>query len=221
VPVEFDELQRQFGNLRDGQIGVLRVGIGEDIAAGLPLMAISDLEAEMRGISVVMSSGNEIGRLRNRDIDLAVVTNPQTDQSVEVLASQTVPLTVRATRDWAAPEGQVRLWELVERRLVLPPEGTGSRAVISHKLRRHALEEGRTSSVPASFLRQAMASGPRACVFARTVFSDPTEWDDLRRISMNIGTVQISVLRLAGLPLTRQSQCFLRHVQSRVNAESL
>lgn len=100
--VEFSELQRQFGNLRDGEMGALRVGLGADIAAGLPLEALADLEADMPGISVEVSSGREMRRLRNRDIDLAVLTNPETDRSVEVLAAGQVPLVVCASADWTA-----------------------------------------------------------------------------------------------------------------------
>jgi DNA-binding transcriptional LysR family regulator len=86
--IEFEELQRQFGNLRDGQTGKLRVGLGDDIAAGLPLLAIRDLEDDMPGVSADITSGDALHALRRREIDLAIVTNPETDRSVEVLITQ-------------------------------------------------------------------------------------------------------------------------------------
>jgi DNA-binding transcriptional LysR family regulator len=217
--VEFGELQRQFGNLRDGQMGALRIGIGEDIAAGTPLKALAKLEADMDGISVVVTSGAETDRLRNREIDVAVVTNPETDRSVEVLASQQVPLSVRATGDWTGPRQRVGLWDLVAGRLVVPPEGTGSRGAISHAIRRHALEEGATTSVAAPSLGQVMAAGSRVCIFARTVFAETRAFAELEQLPVDLGWVQISVLRLAGSPMSLPAERFLRYMEAQMDME--
>ncbi|QFT62757.1 LysR family transcriptional regulator [Roseivivax sp. THAF30] len=214
--VEFSELQRQFGNLRDGEMGALRVGLGADIAAGLPLEALADLEADMPGISVEVSSGREMRRLRNRDIDLAVLTNPETDRSVEVLAAGQVPLVVCASADWTARGGRIGLWDLVDERLVLPPEGTGARAAIAHAIRRHALEEGPVTSVAAPYLAQLMRGAGRVCIFPATIFAG-VEAELLQRIAIDIGAVQISVLRLAGAPMSRPAERFLRFMEARLD----
>ncbi|KPQ18566.1 MAG: Transcriptional regulator [Rhodobacteraceae bacterium HLUCCO18] len=216
--VEFGELQRQLGNLRDGHMGTLCVGIGDDISAGLPLLAMRDLETEMPGVSVNVSCGDVMRQLRQREIDLAIVTNPETDRSVEVLAAQNVRLAAFATPDWVGTGGQVGLWDLSPGRLVLPPEGTGSRTAISHAFRRHALEEGTVTSVVAAQLGQAIAHGPRTCIFPRTVFDGPGSPAALDPLELDIGSVQISVLRLSGVPLSRPSQCLLRSMESRLNA---
>jgi DNA-binding transcriptional LysR family regulator len=216
--IEFEELQRQFGNLRDGQTGKLRVGLGDDIAAGLPLLAIRDLEDDMPGVSADITSGDALHALRRREIDLAIVTNPETDRSVEVLASQEVRLAAFATPGWMGPEGHVGLWDLAQSRLVLPPEGTGSRTVISHAFRRHALDEGPATSVAAAHLPHAMATGARACIFPRTVFDGPTGSAGLNPLALEVGPVQISVLRLTGVPLSRPAQGLLRHMERRLNA---
>jgi DNA-binding transcriptional LysR family regulator len=118
--IEFEDLQRQLGNLRDGDMGGLRVGIGEDIASGLPLLAIRDLEEELPGVSVALFCGEVLQLLRRREVDVAIVTNPETDRSMEVLAAQEVRLAVLATRDWggAGPAGikqrerSCRRWQL-------------------------------------------------------------------------------------------------------------
>jgi DNA-binding transcriptional LysR family regulator len=68
--IEFEDLQRQLGNLRDGDMGGLRVGIGEDIASGLPLLAIRDLEEELPGVSVALFCGEVLQLLRRREVDL-------------------------------------------------------------------------------------------------------------------------------------------------------
>lgn len=217
--VEFEDLQRQLGFLRDGHMGRLRIGISADIAAGLPLLAIQDLEDEMPGVSADVLSGDPMQLLLRRELDLAIVTNPETDRSVEVLASQTVPLVALATPEWADAAGErVGLWDLVGNRLVLPPEQTGARTVISHALRRHALEEGATTSVAASQLAPAMARGLRSCIFPATVFAGPDALTGLRPLSIDVGSVQISVVRHTGIPLTRPGQCLLRQMERRLNS---
>jgi DNA-binding transcriptional LysR family regulator len=219
--VEFEELQRQLGNLRDGHMGKLRVGMTADIAAGLPFLALDDLETDMPGVSADVIGWDVMPRLRRREIDLAVVTNPETDRSVEVLASQQVPLVACATRDWAARAGgRVGLWDIVHARLVLPPDETGARTAISHVLRRHALEEGAATSVAAAQLGQVMAGGGRACVFPATVFSGPSAPPGLIRLPLDAGSVQISVLRPTGVPLTRPGECLLRHMERRLHGEA-
>jgi DNA-binding transcriptional LysR family regulator len=224
--VEFEELQRQLGNLRDGHMGKLRVGMTADIAAGLPLMALDDLETDMPGVSADVIGGDVMPLLRRREIDLAVVTTPETDRSVEVLASQQVPLVACATRDWATGDqaggagGQVGLWDIVRARLVLPPDETGARTAISHVFRRHALEEGAATSVAAAQLGQVMAGRGRVCVFPATVFHGPSAPPGLIRLPLKVGSVQISVLRPTGVPLTRPGECLLRHMERRLHGEA-
>ena len=167
-----------------------------------------------------------------RELDLAILTNPETDRAVEVLASQSVPLVALATPGWASRVGvngaanggaRVGLWDMVRTRIVVPPEGTGSRAVISHALRRHALEEGATTSVAASQLPLAMATGARSCIFPATVFAGAgADGIDtaagLVPLAVDVGTVQVSVLRHGGIPLTRPGQILLRQIERRLNA---
>jgi DNA-binding transcriptional LysR family regulator len=216
--VEFEDLQRQLGSLRDGDSGTLRIGVSDDISTGLPLLAIGDLEADVPGVSVEVFCGDAVGALRRRDVDLAIVTQPETDRLVEVLTSQEVALVAAATRDWTPGGGTPGLWDLVTGRLVLPPEGTGARTAISHAFRRHALDEGAVTSIAAAHLRHAMAGPMRACIFPRTVFDDADAGKQLRAIPINVGSVQVSVLRLARVPLSRPAQYLLSHVQRRLDA---
>jgi DNA-binding transcriptional LysR family regulator len=174
----------------------------------------------MPGVSVTVASGDMLRLLRNRDVDLAVVTNPETDPSVEVLAAHDVPLVAWCHRDHPLHGGRPGIWDLVEGRLVLPPEGTGSRSAISHVLRRHNLKEGVTSSVPAAQLAQAMGGGMRTCIFPGCVLDEETLADRLHPLPLEIGNVQISVLRLSGVPLSRPAQSFLRHMERRLNLEA-
>jgi DNA-binding transcriptional LysR family regulator len=216
--IEFEDLQRQLGALRDGHTGQLRIGLGEDISAGLPLLAVEDVERDMPGLSADIRCGDALAMLQRREIDLAIVSNPETNRSLEVLTAQNVPLVARANAAWAGPVAAVGLWDLATARLVLPPEGTGARTVLDHAFRRHALEEGPSASVAASHLRQAMSSGVRICVFPRTVFEGSGAPTDLTPLPLDLGSVQVSVLRLTGVPLSNPAQRLLRHVEARLDA---
>lgn len=215
--IEFEDLQRQLGMLRDGQFGRLRVGMTDDIAAGLPLLAMQDLEDELTGISTDTLCGDALRLLRQRQVDIAIATNPVTDRSVEVLTSQKIRLCAFANGVQVGANNRIGLWDIATTRLVLPPEGTGSRAVISHAFRRHAVDEGVATTVPAPHLVQAMATGPRVCVFAQSVFDTPEAPAFLDPLPMEIGSVDVSVLRLTGVPLSTAAQRLLRHLERRLN----
>ena len=216
--IEFENLQRQLGRLRDGQSGTLRVGLSPDISAGLALLAIGDVEEELPGMSCDVTSGDALRALREREIDLAIVSNPETTRHLEVLAAQEIPLVACATPCWTPPAAAPGLWDLAASRLVLPPDGTGARGVIDHALRRHALEEGTASSVPAAHLPAAMARGARVSIFPRIVHDGADAAPRLTPLDLRIGTVQVSVLRLAGVPLSRAAQALLRHLARRLDA---
>jgi DNA-binding transcriptional LysR family regulator len=218
--VEFEDLQRQLGNLRDGHTGKLRVGLSPDIAAGLPLRAVQDLEEEMPGVSAEIVVAEPVHLLRRRELDMAVVSNPETDRSVEVLASQTVRLLAFATPQWVDKVGDnVGLWDLAAGRMILPPDGTGSRTAISHVFRRHALEERTTTSLAAPQLGPAMSAGARTCIFPSTVFDGPDARSGMTPLSVDVGSVQISVLRHRAIPLSRPGQCLLRHLERRLDVQ--
>ena len=172
------------------------------------------------GADEIASMEFDEGRLEWVPVEqVADMDIPETDRNVEILASQNVPLVAFVTPDWSEDLGKIGLWYLVARRLVVPPEGTGTRTVISHLLRRHALEERTATSVSAGQLATAMARGARACIFPRTVFEEPNLPAQLKPLPRDLGSVQISVVRLSGVPLSRPSQCLLRHVERRLNAE--
>jgi DNA-binding transcriptional LysR family regulator len=214
--VEFEELQRQVSNLREGHAGVLRIGVGADIGAGLALAAIGDLEEDMPGVSTEILGGDPVRLLEGREIDLAIVTAPETTPALEVLAGQSVPLTAVATSAWDAPDGAPALWHLARGRLVLPPEGTGARTAIDHLFRRHAIAGAAVSSVAAGQLGAAMARGARVAIFPDPAL-DGALPKGLRRLALPLGTVQIGVLRRTGIPLSRPMQRLLGHLTRRLD----
>jgi hypothetical protein len=122
-------------------------------------------------------------------------------------------------RDWGRGGGAGRPVGPGARARVLPPEGTGSRTAISHasaatRWRKAGHERRRTASTAGDGNR-----GAHSCIFPRTVFDGPDRGGAWCRFD-RCGTVQISVLRLAGHPLSRPAQGLLRHLERRLNAQA-
>lgn len=215
---EFDTMQGQLSNLQDGLSGRLRVSFGADLGAGLLLAAVAAFQRDFPGVSVDVVTADDTQALQNRAVDLAVLSNPVTDDTVEVLHSH--PVALAACRAAAAPGDAAppaALWDAVERLLVLPPPGTGTRIALSHLLRRHRLEEGVTTTLGAAQLAHHMAGGDAICIFPDIVFRAGGA-AAVRRLDIALGTVQVAVLRAARVPMTRPAQAFLVIVQRQLDA---
>lgn len=210
---EFDELQRQLGNMRDGDFGELRISIGDDIAGGLLLSCIAELENSFPGVSVDVISDNSVASLRERRVHLALLTNPATDDHTEVLYAHACPLV-----GWQGP-GQTAparaIWQLEGLRVLLPMEGTGSHTVISHLLRRHRISLGARSSLSAAQIVQYLQWTDGIAVFPKIVLDAQSLAAPNQKLGINFGTVQVCALRLASVPLIRPAQAFLAILERR------
>jgi DNA-binding transcriptional LysR family regulator len=209
---EFDAMQGQLSNLQDGLSGRLRISLGADVGAGLLLAAVAEFQRDFPGVSVDVTSADTIEPLQRRAVDLAVLSNPVTDDTVEVLHAHPVAL---AAWQGGPPTGAappVALWEAVDHLLVLPPHGTGTRIAISHLLRRHRLNEGVTTTLAAAQLAHHMAGGGSVCIFPEIVMGTDRA-GSLQRLDIALGQVQIAILRATRAPMTRSAQAFLVIVQ--------
>lgn len=207
---EFDDLQSQLNNLRDGLAGTLRIHMGSDLNAGLLPAAVAEFEATYPGVSIEIATHDTTEGLQRRTVDLAILTNPITDETVEVIYSQAVALA--AWHHGAALSSNAGLWDIVEARLMLPPHGTGSRAAVSHLLRRHRLEEGVTTTLTAAEARRRPEGGSVVCIFPENTSLTGT------RLPFPAETVQLTVLRANRVPLTRSAEAFLTILQKRLDA---
>jgi DNA-binding transcriptional LysR family regulator len=218
--IEFEDLQRQLGNLRDGDMGK----IARWHRRRHRLRAAAPCDPGPRGgmpgrFSRDIFCGEVLQLLRRREVDVAIVTNPETDRSMEVLASQDVPPRrlrhPRLGRDGGAgrPVGPcararraaARRHRVAHRdRATLPPPRAGGRPATSVAAHRFY---GRR------WPGRAPASSPGRCSTARMRPRPGAA-------SIDVGTVQISVLRLAGHPLSRPAQGLLRHLERRLNAQA-
>lgn len=211
---EFKELQRQLGSLRDGDIGELRISMGADIAAGIPLASVGEIERAFPGLSVEIVHDDTIESLKQRKVHLALLTNPATDQGVDVAYAHTCPVSCwTGSADPIRPKG---LWELENIRVLLPSDGTGSRNAISHTLRRNRLVLHARSSLPAGQIERHLLRSGGIAVFPETVFGAGDVGGAVRRLPFDFGTVQLCILHLSNVPLTRPANAFLNVFQRQV-----
>jgi DNA-binding transcriptional LysR family regulator len=211
---EFDEMQGQLNDMHDGLTGVLRISVGSDVNAGALPCAVAAFEQDNAGVSVEIVTDDTPTPLASRAVDLAVLTNPITDDAVEVLYSQTVPLA--AWKAGGIAEG-VDLWDLTNTRLLLPPHGTGTRAAIAHLLRRRRLEEGVSTTLTAADVPAHFTQTPLVSILPETSF---TATPLATRLALPLGDIQVSVLRAVRVPLTRSAQAFLALLQRELDARA-
>ena len=234
----FDDLREQLTMLRDGVSGVLRVAVGSDIGAGRVLGALHAFEEAFPAVSVELDTDDNAASLRSREADLAVLTNPATDDAVEVLYAHPVRLVAWRSGRADAPEPEPKpgpppgpgpaskpegepafgLWTLMDGRVLLPPHGTGTRVAVSHLLRRHRLTPPVVSAVTAAQLAPLLAAGPRVALFAETVFEAGAFPPRLHQPPVALGDLTVSILRAARVPMRRQAQAFLTLLQRRLDA---
>lgn len=215
---EHDLLLGQVSDLRDGLAGHLSLSVGADLDAGLVVDVVAEFEKAHPGVSVDIVDHGGLEALRQRQVDLAIVTNPQTDGSVEVLHSVQIPLGVWVSSDATHLGAKVGLWDIVEGRVLLPPDETGARSAISHVLRRHHLQEGVTTSLSAAQLWQRMDAPASVAVFPDLVMRPLSDVVRIRRLEVAVGHVQCSILRAAKVPMTRPAQALFALLQSRLDA---
>lgn len=215
---EFDELQRQLGTMRDGEFGELRISVGADIAGGLILSCIAELENSLPGVSVDVTYDNSVASLHRRHVHLALLTNPATDDQTEVMSAHPCPLvgwqgSTRRTRPSA-------LWELADLRVLLPIDETGSSAAISHILRRNRVSLGARSSLSAAHIQDYLQWTDGVAIFPEIVFAGRGARAAIHRLSIDFGHVHVCALRLGSVPLTRPAQAFLAILERRLEQSS-
>jgi DNA-binding transcriptional LysR family regulator len=213
--VEFDDFRTQLASLREGLSGLLRISLGSDIGAGAVLAAVQGYEAAFPSVSVEITTEDDSAALMRRDVDLAILTNPQTDDGVEVVHALRLRLAAWDAGAQAWPDGlPTGLWALAGRRLLLPPPHTGSRQAVDHALRRNRLAAGVVSTLPAAQVAQHLVGGDAVAIFPDPVFAAAPP--GLRRLTVEIGSVQLAVLRPARLPMIRPAQAFLTVLQRKL-----
>lgn len=209
--IEFDELHRDLRKLRDGLSGHITISLGQDIDAGVIMSAIAGFEAAHPGVSVTLISANTLAPLRDRHVDLAIATSPETDDKIDVIYARLVGVAA-----WLGPEvAEIGgLWDLVPNRIVIPPDTTGTCAVFRHALRRQRLEAQVTTTAASSQMPAMLMAGSRACIAPTLSMTYPGRSQATPRFGCMIGETQIAILRAAGVPLRKAVMAAAKHVQA-------
>lgn len=208
--VEFHQLQGQLGALREGETGELRLSVGDDIAAGLVLDACLEMQDRFPKVALDIIYDSSADSLRRRRVDLALLTNPVTDDTTEVVHASTCRIVACPSGPGTAPRG---IWDLTDHRILLPGEGTGTRTAINHVLRRNQLTFPKATALSAAHLAQYHPASRAVALFPEPVFgphANPLPFD--------LGAVQICILRMTRRPLILPAQTFIGIVQRRLDA---
>lgn len=207
--VEFNELQGQLGSLRDGDTGELRISIGDDIAAGIIMQCCLEMQERFPKVALEITFDTTVESLRQRRVDLALLTNPATDDTTEVVHASACRIIACQSGHGALPKG---IWDMVDQRVLLPGEATGARSAINHVLRRNQLKFPKATSIAAAHL-----AGYHPASAAVAIFPEITFPDGHTPLPFDFGTVQVCILRMARRPLIRPAQTFIGILQRRLD----
>jgi DNA-binding transcriptional LysR family regulator len=206
---EFENLRDTLDELQAGLRGTLRLSIGSDIAAGRLMEAVARFEREHPRICTEIVQEDGTGPLLRREVDLAFLTNPVTDNRLEVVYAHTVPIAVWSRLPFAENDG---LWRVLEGRVMLPPKETGTHVAIAHRLRRQRLAMPPSCTAMAFQMPHRARPDIQAYIFPECVMPPPEAPAGLHRLPIRIGDVQVTALRLARVPASRAAIALVKAV---------
>jgi DNA-binding transcriptional LysR family regulator len=206
---EFENLRDTLDELQAGLRGTLRLSIGSDIAAGRLMEAVARFEREHPRICTEIVQEDGTGPLLRREVDLAFLTNPVTDNRLEVVYAHSVPIAV-----WSRlpPEDGDGLWRVLEGRVMLPPKETGTHVALAHRLRRQRLAMPPSCTAMAFQMPHRARADIQAYIFPECVMPPREAPAGLHRLPIRIGDVQVTALRLARVPASRAAIALLKAV---------
>ncbi|OAN77974.1 hypothetical protein A8B78_13245 [Jannaschia sp. EhC01] len=210
--LEFTQLQGQLGTLRDGESGDLRISLGDDIAAGLVMDCCLEMQDRFPKVALDIIFDTSIDSLRQRGVDLAVLTNPATDDTTEVVHASACRIVACASGEGVDPQG---IWDLADRRVLIPGEATGTRTAIDHVLRRKQLTLPQATALSAAHVAHYHGAASAVAIFPKIVFGAQA-----KPLPFDFGTVQICILRMARRPLIRPAQTLISILQRRLDEAS-
>lgn len=213
--VEFTELQSQLGSLRDGDTGELRISIGDDIAAGVIMDCCLEMQERFPKVALEITFDTTVESLRQRRVDLALLTNPATDDTTEVVHASACRIVACQSGQGAGPTDRAEpkgIWDITDCRVLLPGEATGARSAINHVLRRNQLKFPKATAMSAAHVAQYHPGSDAVAIFPEITFGD-----GYTPLPFDFGTVQICILRMARRPLIRPAQTFIGILQRRLD----
>lgn len=204
----FDDFQALVTDMQDGPVGALRLSLASELMTGLLPEAIAGFQADHPRITLEVVVADDAARVVSHEVDLCIVTRPINDGRLDVLLGHQTTLVARTEGTPIA-----RVSDLQNRHIILPPEGTGARAVADHILRKHRLSP--PGSLGFAGLWPVFDQGPTAQVQLLPKVALPVT--DAPFMGPALGSIQIAILRRENMTLTRPAQLFLTHIQDRLD----
>ena len=102
---EFEDFRALMSDQRGGPMGNLRLSLSPELSTGVIPEAIAAYQASAPRVTVEVMVADDAAKLFAHEVDLAILTKPQTDARVDVLLSHQSPLVARTrstkiTRAW-------------------------------------------------------------------------------------------------------------------------
>ena len=201
----FDDFQALVSDMQGGPRGNLRLSLASELTTGLVPDAIAAFQEAAPRVALEVVVADDASRLAAHEVDLAIVTGPANDSAAEVLVSHRTGLVARS-----ATAELRRASDLQAYRLILPPEGSGSRSVADHLLRKNRLSPSGVAGF-AGLWPIVDAPAPQAQLLPQAAL--PTV-GATGKISAPLAQVQIAILRRQGVTLSRSAQLFLTRIES-------
>jgi DNA-binding transcriptional LysR family regulator len=217
-------LQSTLSELQSGLRGTLRLSVASDLTMGLLPQVVDAYARRFPQVSVEAMQEDGLTALTTRAADLAVTTQRHTEDTVETLASARVPVIAWGADGSAAEGAPGSLPDVLSRRVIAPPIGSGTRSQLDHLLRRHHLETpvmtSLTLAAGGGFGGKAGDDPCAAPVWILPAICEPPSAPEapLARLPFDLGSVQVSVLRRAGEPMMRSSEAFVTMLEAGLDA---
>lgn len=145
---QIDDFLGLVSDMRGGQTGALRLSVSGDLWPGLATKVADRFRGDHPGVDLDICIDNGLDALRARSVDLALVTVPLSDDDVEVVLSGRLPVRGQVPARLPLGDPELRLSDLMDYRVIVPPIGTGLRLSFDLMVRRTRVVPGSVLSVP-------------------------------------------------------------------------
>jgi DNA-binding transcriptional LysR family regulator len=145
--------------------------------------------------------------LMARDVDLALVTRPETEAGIEVVLSHPLAVAGAVAENHPKSGGRLTLSEIADHALILPREGTGLRAALDGALRKARIVPRQSHIVPVGAL--GLVAGPVPDLRPFLVAPGATAGPKVELSALRVPAVQLTVLRRNAGVLPRAAALFL------------
>lgn len=201
-----DDFVSLVSEMRGGAAGELRLSVSRDLAEGLLPEVLVDYRRAHPGISVTIGDSEGPDALMARQVDLALVTWPETGTACEVLHSHHARVVGRVAPAYPGMGRPLGLADLADHILILPPEGSGLRAAVDLALRRSRARAASICVYPR--ILQNLAVSPVPEVQPVLNWTGALGPDQIDLSPLRIAPVQITLLHRREGNLPRPAELF-------------